>query len=203
MAALSMLGASGMAAAWTRPLTAVALTSATVLKNPRRENIAILLSKAAVGQRHGRRAGPVAAILTAAIDDGLQLGLRQPERPVRLDRGALRADALARLDQQGEHVDLHAGELQLHLLGDDLAQGQDLALVVACDVVGRAVAAIGLARLRADVDGLRRQAVEGAVIGRAGLADAHLAAVEDRNLEGDVETALAERRRVRIMGAAV
>ena len=81
----------------------------------------------------------------------------EPEIALGFDRGDGGGDALARLGQQREHVDLHGVVAQQRFVRDDLAQRQHLALVVPRDVVARAVAAIGLARFRADVHRLRRQ----------------------------------------------
>ena len=68
---------------------------------------------------------------TAAADDRrLQVGFRQPEFSLRFDRGAQHRKALARLGQQGEDIDLHGAEAKLSFVRDDLADRQDLALVV-------------------------------------------------------------------------
>ena len=128
-------------------------------------------------RRGGFRSG------TAADDGDGQLGLREPERALGLDCGAERRDALARLLQQREHVDLHRAEPQLALVADDLPERQHLALVVRGDVVARAIGAIGVARLRPDVDRLLGQAVHGLHVRRFGLTDAHLSEIEDRNLQ--------------------
>src|SRR5882724_1116184 len=202
-----MVGASGMAAAWTRPLTAPAPISAAVPRNPLREYIFSLRSMAAAGRLGGRgrslRTVPAPTARSAAVDGGLQFGLREPEVAFGLDGRAQRRDPLPRFRQQGEDVDLHAREAKLHLVGDDLAQWQHLALVVARDVVGRPVDPVRVARLGADVDRLFRQPIEGLVVGLGRLPYADLAAVEDRNLELDVEAAFAERWRIRIARLAV
>jgi hypothetical protein len=129
--------------------------------------------------------------------------LREPEVPLGFDRRAQCRDTLSRFGQEGEDVDLHAAEAELHLVRDDLAKRQDLALVVARDVVGGAVDPERVARFRADVDRLFGQQVKGLIVGLSSLPDAHLAAIEDRDLELHIEAALAERRSVRIAGLPV
>src|SRR6266851_2566046 len=198
MTALSMVGASGIAAAWTRPLTALALTKAAVPRNSLRENILSLRSVSAAGRRsgggYGRWIFSGASDRSAAVDGSLQVGLRQPERAPGVDGRAQRGDALACFRQKCEDVDLHRGKPQLHLLADDLAQRKDLALIVPGDIVGRSVDAVCVARFRAYIDGLLGEAVECLIVGFRSLPDANFASVEDRNLKQHVETAFPERR---------
>src|SRR4030088_3109764 len=179
-----MIGASGMFAAWARPLIAAALASAVAV--PRkflRDNMGFSISvPAAAGCLCGRRGSRfgLGTCAAAAVDRGLQFGLCEPEVPLGFEGGAQRCDPLPRLGQQGEYVDLHAAETQLHLIRDDLAQRQDLALVVTRDVVSRSVDPEGVACLGPDVHGLFGQQVESLILGLAGLPNADLAAVEDR-----------------------
>ena len=60
------------------------------------------------------------------------------------------------------------------------------------DLVGRAIDAISVARLRPDVDRLLDQAVDRLHVGLLGLPDANLAEVEQRHLELDLEAARAD-----------
>src|SRR6266436_7421217 len=153
-----MDGASGMLAAWARPLIAVALASAVAV--PRkllRDNMGFSISVSAAAGRLGGRRGTgflLGVRATAAVDRGLQFRLCQPEVALGLDRRAQRRDALPRLGQQGEHVDLHAAEAKLHFIRDDLAKWQNLPLIVAGNVVGGAGEPERIARLGADVDRL-------------------------------------------------
>jgi hypothetical protein len=78
---------------------------------------------------------------------------------------------------------------QQRFIRDDLAQRQDLALIVAGDVIGGAVGAIGVARLRAHVDRQFEQAIDALHIGRFRLAHANLTKIEQRNLQLNVEAA--------------
>src|SRR5215831_10384260 len=102
MTALYMVGASGIAAACTRPLTALAPTTAAVPRNPLRVNIFCLRSVVAgcdSGRGHGRCALP-APTRSAAVDDRPQIGLRQIKVALGVNRCALRGDALARFCHQ-------------------------------------------------------------------------------------------------------
>src|SRR5439155_22074982 len=74
-------------------------------------------------------------------------------------------------------------------VGDDLAQRQDLALIMARDVVGRAVDAVGIAHLRARIDRQFEESIGGLHIDGLGLADADLAEIEYGNLYSDIEAA--------------
>src|SRR5439155_8076464 len=149
---LSMCGASGIEAACTRPLTTDALASAAVPKNPRRENIVASMSVAAIGRRCRGDGGWIVAAgsrRAAAVDRGLQVGLGKEESLPCIDCTAQRREPLPRFGEQRKNIDLHAGEAELHLLRDDLAQRHDLALVVAGDVVAGAIDPISIACLGA------------------------------------------------------
>ena len=71
-----------------------------------------------------------------------------------------RGNALPRLGEQREDVDLHGVVAQQRFVRDDLAERQDLALVMRRDVVGRAIDAVGIARFGAHDDRLVGQAVD-------------------------------------------
>src|SRR5262245_51582151 len=60
---------------------------------------------------------------------------------------------------------------------------------MACDVVGRAIDAVGIARLGARIDRQFEQPIDGLHIRRFGLADADLAEIEYGDLQSDVEPA--------------
>ncbi len=60
---------------------------------------------------------------------------------------------------------------------------------MASDVVGRAVDAVGVARLGAHIDRQFEEPIDGLHIGGFGLADADLAEVEYRDLQSDIEAA--------------
>src|SRR5262245_7189494 len=156
MVLVLVVGASGTLAAWTRPLTAVALAStAAVPRKPLREIMWFLLSMPArlAGRcRHGACSFAAVARPAAAGHRRLEVHAREPEVALRLDRCDRRGDALARLRQQREHVDQHRVVAKQCFVRDDLAQRQDLTLVVAGDLVGVAIDKIGVARLRADID---------------------------------------------------
>ncbi|CKX22240.1 Uncharacterised protein [Mycobacterium tuberculosis] len=59
-----------------------------------------------------------------------------------------------------------------------------------CDVIGRPVASIGIARLRTDIDGPLQQPIDGPHINRFGFAHAHFAEIEDWNFKRDIEAAI-------------
>ena len=69
-------------------------------------------------------------------------------------------DPLALLDQHLEDIDQHAVVAQQHLGGDLAAQRHDARLVVARDVVGRAIGRIGDTRLGARIDRAFDQSVD-------------------------------------------
>src|SRR6185437_7512209 len=127
---------------------------------------------------------------------------REPESAPGIDGGSLRRYALACLRYEREDVDLHARQLQSHLLHDGLALWQHVALIAAGDVVAGAVDTVSVARLRTHIDRLFGQPVERPVIGLGRLPDMHFPAVEHGDLELDVEAALAELRRLRLLGCS-
>jgi hypothetical protein len=84
-----------------------------------------------------------------------------------------------------------------------LRKRQDLALVMARDVVSRAIDTVSIARLGADVDGALGQAVEGEIVGLGRLPDT----APRRRRRSDLELQrpkprLAERRALRVLRAA-
>src|SRR5690349_4395924 len=111
MTALSMLGASGMAAACTRPLTAPAPAStAAVPRKPLRDNMVRLLcdSMGGGGGLDRRRGARLRHCGVAAADDGgEQIGAGEPEVALGVDRRDGRIDALPCLGQQRELIELH------------------------------------------------------------------------------------------------
>src|SRR5712671_6719994 len=112
MVLVAVVGASGMLAAWMRPLTALAPAStAAVPRSPRREimwlSFELVPARFSGRFRHGFRSVPAAARHPASGNRSLQVGGREPEVALGLDRRDRRRDALARLRQQREHVDQH------------------------------------------------------------------------------------------------
>ena len=69
------------------------------------------------------------------------------------------------------------------------------------DVVGRSVGAVSITSLRAHIDRLFGEAIERPVVGFGRLSHPHLAPIEDRDLERNVEPALAEWLRIGVMSA--
>src|SRR5262245_4593642 len=144
MVLVVVVGASGMLAACTRPLTALALAStAAEPRKPLRDNMLLSFFKPSVlagftGRlRHG--AGSFAPPTRAAARDGsLEVGGREPEPAPGVDCRHGCGDALACFRQQREHVDLHRVVAKQRFVRDDPAQRQHLALVMAGNVVGRA-----------------------------------------------------------------
>ena len=92
--------------------------------------------RGASGRRLRSRCFGRSAAGVAADHGRTEVGFGEPEVPLRFDRRDGRGDALARLGQQREHVDLHPVVAQQRLVRDDLAQRQHLAAVMPRDVVG-------------------------------------------------------------------
>src|SRR6516225_7288416 len=109
MVVVLVLGASGMPAACTRPLTAVALANtAAVPRKPLRE---IMVFSSINVRHHPRQISPggysfVSVVRSAAARDGcLEVHSCQPEVALRLDGSDGRRNALARLRKERKHVD--------------------------------------------------------------------------------------------------
>src|SRR6266436_9480478 len=139
-----VLGASGMLAACTRPLTAVALASTAAVPRKLLREIIVFspcstCARLAGGYRRGVCSFMSVARPAAARDGRLEVHSGQPEVALRLDRGDGRCNALPCLRKQRKDVDQHRVIAEQRFVGDDLTQRQDLALIMARDVVGRAV----------------------------------------------------------------
>jgi hypothetical protein len=130
--------------------------------------------------------------VASAVDGGAEVSRGEPEIALGGDGRGVRRDALARLGEQGEDVDLHRVVTQQHFIGDDLAQRQHVAAIMLRDVIGRAVSLIGFAGLRTDVDSARDEAVDRAHVGRLNFAHAHFAEIEQRHLQFDARAILGE-----------
>src|SRR5436190_17073500 len=194
MVVVLVLGASGMLAAWTRPLTALALArTAAVPRKPLREIIDYPPSStsAGVAASYGHRVCSFISVArsAAAGDRRLKVDSCEPEITLRLDRGDGRGNALARLRKQRKDVDQHRVVAKQRFVGDDLAQRQDLTLIMARDVVGRAIDAVGTACFGARVDGQFEQPIDGLHIRRLSLPHADLAEIEYWDLQSDIEAA--------------
>src|SRR5215471_6062651 len=126
MVVVLVLGASGMLAACTRPLTALAVAStAAVPRKPLRE---IMGSSLSLPARLAGRCGhgvcsfvPVARPASAG-DRRLEVHGCQPEVALRLDRRDRRRNALSRLRKQRKYVDEHRIVAKQRFVRDDLAQ---------------------------------------------------------------------------------
>ncbi|MBN8945352.1 MAG: hypothetical protein J0H01_37975 [Rhizobiales bacterium] len=70
----------------------------------------------------------------AANSGKLPISIGDPKAPAIFDRRSIRCTARAYLGQKREHVDHHGIVQQLAFIGDDLAQRQELRLVVAGEV---------------------------------------------------------------------
>src|SRR5262245_57655640 len=98
-----------MPCAWARPLMALAPAStAAVPRRPRRDSMVVLLSMASA---LGRAAGQAPALAgrrrnAAARHRAREIDAGEPEIALRIHRRHGGVDALARLDQQREHIDL-------------------------------------------------------------------------------------------------
>src|SRR5262249_59559283 len=124
-----VLGASGMLAACTRPLTAVALASpAAVPRKPLREIMIVSLTCAGLagGYRHGVCSFLSVARSAAAGERCLELHRCQPEVALGLNRRDGRRHALARLCPPRKNVDQHRGVAKQRVVGDGTSEPPDV-----------------------------------------------------------------------------
>src|SRR5262245_42402030 len=196
MAGEDCVTASGMPAA-ARPLTWLTPASAApdAVRKVLRDNVMTpLLAPSVVAGFCARgRSGTPRQLrrLTAspANDGGVEIDGCQPEVPPCFDGLDVGGDARARLAQKREEVADHGVVVEHGLVGDDLAQGKDLALVVPRDVIGTAVGLVGFARLGASIDGPFEQAVDRSNVGFFRKPHASFAEVIDRDLDIELEAA--------------
>src|SRR5262245_31675842 len=127
MAGDSVVGASGMVAAWPRPRMAAAPTNATAEppRKLRRESFItrcphlLWIRSAACRRDHRVWLGSKPA---AAKHGDAKVGRGEPEVPLGLDAANLRSYLLPRRLHQREGIDLHGVILQLCLGRDGLVQ---------------------------------------------------------------------------------
>ena len=146
------------------------------------------------GGGSGGRCGQAGRGAASRPDQGLvECGLGQPEVAQGFDGGVDAGDLQPRVGEQFEHADEHAVVAQQVLVQDALTQRHDLVTVVAGDVPGRAVGAVGFTHFAAGVDGHVGGLVQGLAVDGLGLGHARAAAVEQRQLEADLPAALGRR----------